>query len=535
MLRCASSLPSTGSGQTLYSVMVSLSNHARLASGTFCEAVNFNHSLLFFIGIPKMNHPRIVIAGTQSGVGKTSLTLAIVTALRKRGLTVQTFKVGPDFLDPTYLTVASGRPCYNLDGWMAGRDYVCRLFARASKGADISVIEGVMGLFDGADPAGSEGSTAEIARWLDTPVLLIAEVYGMARSLAALVKGYASFENNLRLAGVIANRCGSERHASMLAISLAAENLPPLVGGIPQGALPNLPSRHLGLVTADSGNLPLSVLDGLAEAFERYASVDEILSIARSAPLINTTAVPSDVVDSNRTGFCSPVGGIEQKIRVEHQSKRISIGVAHDAAFHFYYQDLFDELEMRGCTLHHFSPLADSRLPGNLDALYLGGGYPEEYAEILSGNRQMLSAIREFSSSGRPVYAECGGLMYLCRTLEKQDGTQYPMAGLIPASTRMLDRLKSLGYVEVTLNADSLWGAEGATLRGHEFHYSELTADPTADSSWRAVYTLKRRRTDGVTKEGFQSGRLLASYSHLHLASHPEALRYFIDHCGANR
>jgi cobyrinic acid a,c-diamide synthase len=492
-----------------------------------------------------MNHPRIVIAGTQSGVGKTSLTLAIVTALRKRGLTVQTFKVGPDFLDPTYLTVASGRPCYNLDGWMAGRDYVCRLFARASKGADISVIEGVMGLFDGADPAGSEGSTAEIARWLDTPVLLIAEVYGMARSLAALVKGYASFEKNLRLAGVIANRCGSERHASMLAISLAAEKLPPLVGGIPQGALPNLPSRHLGLVTADSGNLPLSVLDGLAEAFERYASVDEILSIARSAPLINTTAVPSDVAslpsflkrgrgrfshtDKNPPKSPFTKGGLTG-LEID---KRISIGVAHDAAFHFYYQDLFDELEMRGCTLHHFSPLADSRLPGNLDALYLGGGYPEEYAEILSGNRQMLSAIREFSSSGRPVYAECGGLMYLCRTLEKQDGTQYPMAGLIPASTRMLDRLKSLGYVEVTLNADSLWGAEGATLRGHEFHYSELTADPTADSSWRAVYTLKRRRTDGVTKEGFQSGRLLASYSHLHLASHPEALRYFIDHCGS--
>lgn len=490
-----------------------------------------------------MDHPRIVIAGTQSGVGKTSLTLAIVTALRKRGFTVQTFKVGPDFLDPTYLTVASGRPCYNLDGWMSGRDYVCRLFTRASKGVDISVIEGVMGLFDGADPAGSEGSTAEIARWLDAPVLLIAEVYGMARSLAAIVKGYACFEMNLLLAGVIANRCGSERHASMLAISLAAENLPPLVGGIPQGALPNLPSRHLGLVTADSGNLSLSVLDSLADAFERYASVDEILRIARSAPPINTTAVSSYVASlpsflKRGQGRCSHTvknpatspftKGGQAELEI---NKRISIGVAHDEAFHFYYQDLFDELEMRGCRLRYFSPLADSRLPGNLDALYIGGGYPEEYAEILSGNLQMLAAIREFSSSGRPVYAECGGLMYLCRTLEKQNGTQYPMAGLIPASTRMLDRLKSLGYVEVTLNTDSLWGAEGVTLKGHEFHYSELIDNPTADSAWRAVYTLKRRRTDGVTKEGFQSGRLLASYSHLHLASHPEALSYFIDHC----
>jgi len=480
-----------------------------------------------------MNHPRIVIAGTQSGVGKTSITLAIVAALRRRGLTVQTFKVGPDFLDPTYLTAASGRPCYNLDGWMAGRDYVCRLFARASKGVDISIIEGVMGLFDGADPAGSEGSTAEIARWLDAPVILIAEVYGMARSIAAMVKGYASFEMNLRLAGVIANRCGSERHASMLAVSLAAEKLPPLVGGIPQDALPTLPSRHLGLVTADPGNLSPSVLDGLADAFERYASVDDILRIARSAPPVDIAAVPGDAVYSNRTGFCSPVEKTKNSGRIEHQSKSISIGVAHDAAFHFYYQDLFDELEMRGCTLCYFSPLADSRLPDNLDAVYIGGGYPEEHAEALSANRQMLSAIREFSSSGKPVYAECGGLMYLCRTLEKQDGAKYPMAGVIPASTRMLDRLKSLGYVEVTLKADSLWGAKGTTLRGHEFHYSELTADPTADAAWRAVYSLRKRRSDNAAEEGFQSGRVLASYCHLHLASHPEALRYFIDHCGS--
>jgi len=227
--------------------------------------------------------------------------------------------------------------------------------------------------------------------------------------------------------------------------------------------------------------------------------------------------------------------GIKNNGGIEHQSKHISIGVAHDAAFHFYYQDLFDELETRGCTFYYFSPLADSHLPDNIDALYIGGGYPEEHAEILSANRQMLSSIREFSSSGRPVYAECGGLMYLCRTLEKKDGTQYPMAGVIPASTRMLDRLKSLGYVEVTLKAASLWGAEGAALRGHEFHYSELTADPTADAAWRTVYTLKKRQSDSAAKEGFQSGRVLASYSHLHLASHPEALRYFIDHCGADR
>ncbi|MGZ6240005.1 MAG: cobyrinate a,c-diamide synthase [Syntrophales bacterium] len=479
-----------------------------------------------------MHLPRVVIAGTQSGVGKTSLTLALVTALRKRGLKVQTFKVGPDFLDPTYLSLASGRPCYNLDGWMAGRDYVERLFARASQGANISVIEGVMGLFDGADPAGSEGSTAEIACWLRAPIILIAEVYGMARSLAALVKGYAVFEKDLNMAGVIANRCGSERHAPMLAMSLAAEALPPLVGGVPQGALPSLPSRHLGLVTADSGNLSPSILDELAAAFERHASLDDIIGIARKAPPL---ASATSSADANRTGFCSSAGVVEKAGYPENKSKGISIGVARDAAFHFYYQDFFDELVMRGCTMHYFSPLGDSALPANLDALYIGGGYPEEHAEMLSENREMLAAIREFASSGRPVYGECGGLMYLCRKLEKQNGVAHSMVGLIPASTRMLDRLKSLGYVEVSLNTNSLWGAPGTVLRGHEFHYSELTSNPTEDPTWRAVYSMKRRRTDDGAMEGFQKGRVLASYAHLHLASRPEALKYFIDHCGVQR
>jgi cobyrinic acid a,c-diamide synthase len=458
-----------------------------------------------------MNCPRIVIAGTHSGVGKTSLSLAVVAALRMHGLKVQTFKVGPDFLDPSYLALASGRPCYNLDGWMAGRDYVYGLFARASETADISVIEGVMGLFDGADPDSSEGSTAEIARWLDAPVLLVVDAGGIARSISAVVKGYADFEADLNVAGVIANRCGSEGHASWLAASLAAASLPPLMGAIPMDGVPHLPSRHLGLVTADSGNLSRTVLNALGDAFERYASIDGIIKTARNAPTVKTV-VP-------RKAAPLPM-------------KRISIGVAYDSAFHFYYRDFFDELELSGCTLTFFSPVADSRLPKGLDALYFGGGYPEVHASALAANREMLSDIREFASSGRAVYAECGGLMYLCRNLETQEGMIYPMVGVIPASTRMLDRLKSLAYVDVTLNADSLWGARGATLRGHEFHYSELTADPTKNTDWTTVYTLKKRRSDDAAQEGFQNGRILASYTHLHLASRPEALRWFISHCG---
>ena len=220
---------------------------------------------------------RIVVAGTQSGVGKTSLALALVAALRKRGLRVQTFKVGPDFLDPSYLTIASGRPCYTLDGWMTDQAYLLRLFERTTRDADLAVVEGVMGLFDGADPATSEGSTAEIALRLQAPVLLVANVHGMARSIAALVKGYAEFDPRLRVAGVLANQSGTERHREWISASLASAFLPPLLGAIPRGAFPNLPSRHLGLVTADRHNLSENILDELAAVVERQTHLEQIL------------------------------------------------------------------------------------------------------------------------------------------------------------------------------------------------------------------------------------------------------------------
>jgi cobyrinic acid a,c-diamide synthase len=455
--------------------------------------------------------PRIVIAGTHSGVGKTSLSLALVSALKRRGLKVQTFKTGPDFLDPTYLALASGRPCYNLDGWMTGsRDYVCRLFGRVSENADLAVIEGVMGLFDGADPATIEGSTAEIAKWLQAPVLLIANAHGLGRSLAAMVKGYAVFEPGVNLAGVVANQCGSEEHAEGLALSLQASSLPPLLGAIPRGGFPKLPSRHLGLVTADTAHLAPASLDALAHALEEHTSWEDILRLARSAPLLEISAPERKAVP-----------------------KRLRLAVARDRAFHFYYQDLFDELESSGCELIPFSPVEDQRLPG-CDALYIGGGYPEEQAAALSANKPMLEAIRQLALLNRPIYGECGGLMYLAKSLRTGDGREYPMVGLLPAATRMLHRKKALGYVEITLKEDSLWGAKGTILRGHEFHYSELSTDPAGMAGWQARYTLRRRRAESVRDEGFQRGRVLVSYVHLHLASHPEAVRFFIDHCGEN-
>jgi cobyrinic acid a,c-diamide synthase len=449
--------------------------------------------------------PRIVVAGTHSGVGKTSLTLALVAALRRRGLRVQTFKVGPDFLDPSYLTLAAGRPCYNLDGWMSGREYVRALFARTAASADVAVIEGVMGLFDGANPEGLAGSTAEIAQWLEAPVLLTIDAGGLSRSAAAVVKGYDALEPGLRIAGVVANRVGSAGHAEGLAASLRAADLPPLWGAIRHGSFPKLSSRHLGLVTADRGNMPSSVLTALADAVEREVSLDAILQAARQAPPLSV-ATPAE-----------PAPG-----------PPVRLGVAHDAAFHFYYQDFFDELTARGCELVRFSPVADARLPEGLDALYFGGGYPEEHAGALAANAGMLDDLRRFSAAGHAVYGECGGLMYLAAGLETLDGQRYPLVGLLPTWTRMLGRLKALRYVEVELRGEALWGEPGASVRGHEFHYSELVTDPAVDPAWRPVYAGRDRGAETVPAEGFQRDRTLASYVHLHLASHPEAIEHFL-------
>jgi cobyrinic acid a,c-diamide synthase len=451
--------------------------------------------------------PRIIIAGTQSGTGKTSLTLALIASLKRRGLRIQTFKVGPDFLDPSYLNVASERPCYNLDGWMTRREYVLELFCRKTMDADIAVIEGVMGLFDGSDPSTSEGSTAEMALWLDAPVLLVVNVHGMARSLSAIVKGCVEFERDLKIAGIIANHTGSDHHKDWLAQSLESASLPPLLGAIPRGAFPILPSRHLGLITADPQNLPPSVLEKLADVFEKHISPDAILRIARNA---------------------SPLSIQGPVMEVKPSRKRVSIGLAYDRAFHFYYPDNLDELKSRGCNLIRFSPLEDRKLPEELDGLYLGGGYPEEYAEVLANNQEMQEAIRQFAGRGLSVYAECGGLMYLTRGIETIHGKRYPMVGLLPVWSRMLDRLKSLGYVEVTLMQNSLWGGNGAVFRGHEFHYSELMEPLHDDPLWMSVYKVRHRRSETVALEGFQQKKVLASYVHLHWASRPDGVANFI-------
>ncbi|MCY2992622.1 MAG: cobyrinate a,c-diamide synthase [Planctomycetota bacterium] len=499
--------------------------------------------------------PRIVIAGTHSGVGKTSLTLGLARWLTRRGLRVQTFKVGPDFLDPTYLARASGRTCYNLDGWMTSREYVQQLFAQTTADADIAVIEGVMGLFDGASPTGLEGSTAEIAVWLAAPVLLVASAHGAARSLAATAKGFAAFEAGVRVAGVIANQGGSDRHRQWLAEALAAAAAPPLVGMVPRGALPTLPSRHLGLVAADHAGLTFDLLDQLADACQQHVDVVRLLELAAlgngpktasafALPPLTPTLSPEYlgegvVVRPPLTPTLSPeyrgegvvvrptLGPSPTGQLTNASSVRVRLGLAQDEAFHFYYPDNLAALRRYGAELVPFSPLADTRLPADLDVLYFGGGYPEVHAARLADNASLLADVRHFVASGGRVYGECGGLMYLGRTLTTLDNVRFPLAGVLPLDTAMLPKLKVLGYAEVCWATDTLWGRTGGVCRGHEFHYSEITAEDGQRDGWQPAYTIRRRRGQPDVA-GFANSRVLAGYVHLHWASRPDAVLHFL-------
>ncbi len=477
--------------------------------------------------------PRLVIAATGSGVGKTSLALGLTRALAARGLTVQTFKVGPDFLDPSYLTLAAGKACYNIDSWMTSGPYVADLFARATGEADIAVIEGVMGLFDGASATTLDGSTAEIARLLDAPVLLVVNAHGAARSLAATVKGFATFEPGIHVAGVIANHCGSDRHRTTLSESLAAASLPPLVGAVPRNALPTLQSRHLGLTTADAATLPAATLDALAAACETHLDIDAILALAGATSKVGD-AHAGALQTTQSFGMAPKRFGMAPKhlgMAPGRGGAPVRIGIARDEAFHFYYPDNLEALEVAGAELVPFSPLRDRELPQGLSGIYLGGGYPEIHAAALAANAPMRDAVARFAASGRCVYAECGGLMYLGRCVRTIGGETFPLAGVLPIDTAMLPRLKTLGYVEAALAADAAIGPTGVKVRGHEFHYSEITRDDSAAGGFQPLYSLTRRRGGGPQQEGFLRGNVIASYVHLHFASHPHIAGAFVQRC----
>jgi cobyrinic acid a,c-diamide synthase len=445
--------------------------------------------------------PCLVIAGTSSGVGKTTFTAALARALSLRGLKVQTFKCGPDYLDPTYHQQASGRTCHNLDPWLMGEAALRTTFALATQDADIALVEGVMGLFDGRDPETDESSTAHVVKLLGANVLLVADASGMARSFAALVHGYRSFDPALRVVGALANRVGSASHGGMLARALPADFA---YFWLARDAALAFSERHLGLVpAAEETDEKLTVW---AQRLERELDVDALRALA------------------------CPVTVQAQVDALPRKARRCRIGVAHDAAFHFYYPYNLHLLEAAGAELVHFSPLHDAALPP-VDGLYIGGGYPELFADKLGPTTPMGRAVQAHAAAGKPVYAECGGLMWLTCALTTLDGQNHPMLGLIDATVAMQSKRQALGYADVTTTRDTLLGPAGRAFRGHEFRYSTLTPLRAAE----AAYVIQGRRGQADRPEGYGGGNLLASYVHQHWGRTPEAAEAFVAHCAEHR
>jgi cobyrinic acid a,c-diamide synthase len=447
----------------------------------------------------RLDVPRLVLGAASSGSGKTTLAVALAAALRARGLAVAPFKCGPDYLDPGYHARASGRASHNLDGWMMGEEAVLKTFARAAGGADVAIVEGVMGLFDGASPTSDEGSTAQIAKWLGAPVAAVIDASGMARTAAAVARGLAAFDPALRVGGLVCNRVGSRGHLDLLREAVAA---PEVMGGLPARDDLAFPERHLGLVTAATA-LSDERVAAWARVAEDWLDLDALLALARSA-------APREV----------PLLAAARPA-----PRRCRIGVAHDEAFHFYYEDNLARLEAAGAELVRFSPVHDARLP-EVDGLLLGGGYPEVHAAALAANRAMRDAVRAFAAAGRPVYAECGGLMYLASAIRTVEGREHEMVGLVPGVAVVRERLQALGYAEVTTRAPTLLGPAGLTFRGHQFRYSDLEVA----ASVPRVYAVSRRR-GAPLDEGYASGSVLASYVHAHWASCPAAAEAFVAAC----
>jgi cobyrinic acid a,c-diamide synthase len=421
--------------------------------------------------------PRVLVAGTHSGCGKTTIATGLMAALVARGIRVQPFKTGPDFIDPSHHTLICGRPSRNLDICMMGGAGIKRTFADASAGADIAVIEGAMGLFDGREGSDT-ASAAHVARVLNAPVLLVVDVHAVSRSIHATIKGFRDFDPRVKIAGVIYNRGGSERHRQMI----AEEEFVPALGWVPRQPDAEVKSRHLGLLMASES----PALKKYGSVIAETCNLDRILAIARAAPPL---AVPETASPKTRPKKDRPV-----------------IAVAQDAAFCFYYQDNIDRLARADAEIREFSPVA-GEIP-EADAIYLGGGYPELHAAALERSKS-TKAIRSRAENGMPVYGECGGLMYLCGSLES-DGKKYKMTGILPGRAVMTKRLAALGYVNGTFSgAGSLWPGTVA-VRGHEFHYSKVECDRDA----RFAIRLRLGSGIGSGNDGLTEHAAIGAYTH---------------------
>src|SRR3984885_4564970 len=438
----------------------------------------------------------LLVGGKAGGLGKTTVALAIIACLRRRGYVVQPCKGGPDFLDTTHHSRIAGRGARNLDTWLLTPEANRAVLRRAAVGADAVVVEGMMGLFDGKDGLTETGSSAEIAKMFKLPVLLVLDCAKSARSVAATVLGFECFDPDLPLAGLILNRVAGPHHYQLLEAAIQARCKTPILGWLPREPKITIPERHLGLHAAEESETSLDTLADLAEA---QFKVDAILQLE----------FPLETSDHSR---------------IKMESPHLRIGVARDRAFSFYYEDNLDLLREQDAEIVPFSPIADPVLPAGLDALYFAGGYPELYARELSENTAMLEQVRAFVRSGGHVYAECGGLLYLSQQLSTSDGSVYPLLGILPLAMEMTNKLVDFGYVTVTFTQDCLLGPRGTTIRGHSFHYSRICSDTELVTSYHVDFSLSGKQQ----KEGFTCGNVLASYVHLHFGANRAVAPHFV-------
>ncbi len=425
-----------------------------------------------------------------------------MAAFIKKGLTVQGFKCGPDYIDPSYHAAITNRPSRNLDSWMLPADIMKEVFVKGSEGADISLIEGVMGFYDGKSPTSNQGSTAEISSLLDCPTILIVDCSAMARSAAAVVKGFQELDPAVNIAGVIANKVGSKGHYQLIKEAVEQECSIPVCGYLLKNKSLEMPERHLGLVPSiERGELDQQ-LDQLGEAVAETIDVNQIHQISEQPAL---TAEPSLFQRKDSIG--------------------VTIAVARDEAFNFYYQENLELFEAYGAEVVFFSPLKGEVLPKEADGLYLGGGFPEQFAEQLAKNEDVKQSIKEAVEEGLPVLAECGGLMYLSDSITTIDGKTCPMAGVLPGKTEMQVKLASLGYREIYGLPNNYLFKNGMEARGHEFHYSIFKPAGPLPGAYRVNSRF------GTGEEGVMYKNVVAGYTHIHFASNPEVLENFLQVC----
>jgi cobyrinic acid a,c-diamide synthase len=449
---------------------------------------------------------RILLAGDRSSSGKTTIVVGLLYVLRSRGLQVQPYKVAMDYIDPSYHSWITGRPCRNLDGYLMTEAALLEVYSHAARGADVAVIEGVRGLYEGYD--GDLGSTAQIAKMLNSPVIFIVDARSITRSAAALVKGYMDYDPRVQIKGVILNKVGGERHASKAKKEIERYAGVEVLGTIPRDESMHLAMRHLGLVPVLEGAARqegfLERLERIRKIIEETLDIDRILELARDA--LPLPEPEPDLYRKNQSG------------------KGLKVGVALDEAFNFYYRDNLELMELSGAEVVPFSPLHDRELP-KIDGIYIGGGYPELYARELSQNAGMSMSIQKAQDGGLPIYAECGGLMYLAREIE-WDGERHDMVGLVPGSSRR-GKVRVVSYVSGRLVRDCPLGAKGSPIAGHEFHHSELILEQDVD------FAIRLERGTGIKGgwDGITKGNMVASYTHLHSASYRGFPAQFLSAC----